>query len=823
MEAGAFAGSGEQTDADEGHSDMDTSEDAPEQAALSSQKGNSSKVETHVQDAPSVVTARTPVVLLRRCDSASHSAESLTKVQSDVPKTMTRGPGSTSASTEAPQPEPQGTSLTSKHTPHVAGSAKATSPETGHAASKSRTACPKAGCEASNTRSRSLENTRNRTPVADTASNSPDTPRTGIKDIHTRSSGSLAPAEEKVNDKYPICDGIAFKDGHITKYKSFSEYRCSKCDKTFVTKQHINRHIKNPRCDVDEEFIRSRKPNPVAKVKPAESDEDWTPGSELATTSKCGSVSSDDGGDSDKEGVRAGMKPRKRKQKRYRTNREFTIEDFWAGKFQIPNGSYCNSRYFTHYTCQKCMTVMVKRADFLEHCRTAHPEGTESKTSSGDGTVRQVVDPKSVEILTKIKERYLHCCPHCNRIFANGEQLKMHVRSHDYIVDGKGIHTCKICGETFEKLVYLLSHRSIRKEKQNCSECGLRFTSKCQIQGHMKAHREEKRNACQSCGESLIGFSKKEVREHMKAHKESSPLSLCPNCGKGFASKAKLDAHMLVHSEERPFSCGACNRTFKRKMCLKIHEVLHGEKTLQCDCCGEKFFYRTALASHKRKHLGIYFRCNECGKRLRSKNNLRHHIRTVHRKIKPFPCSFCLLSFSTPDGLKNHLPTHTGEKAFQCPHCSAKFAKRDYLRKHVRTHTGEKPYKCEDCGLSFACLSSLKYHRKKHHSDKTYPCTLCSMVFSLQSSLDYHRQLLHADDFPLESNGTGSWVVGSDRETGERSATESSSCVTRVEMDGSRLDLEDNQAAATLGCMSDADPELGQLDLSGVDQILNRS
>ena len=862
VEADTFACDGDQTDVDEGPSDVEMRKDISEsdQATLSN-KG--CKAEMPLKGTLSTIANRTPVVKLRRCDSPPTGMERLTEVESVPKKTQAtvKGTGFSSVNTKK---LPQETCLVSSHsstgTPQIGNSTRSTKaastetgctanklravrPETSFAANKPRAVCPETSCVASIQRAVSPETsvTANKlravcpetgcaanklrtahpetgcaavktslSPEAAPASDIPGAPEADVRVIRTRSRGPLPPPEEKVKDKYPVCDGTAFKDGNIPKYKAYSEYRCSKCDKTFLSKQRINRHMKSPRCDIDEDLFRSRK-NPCPRTKPvsAESDEDWTPSSALATKRIRDSSDSD-------EDIRSGCSKTRRKQKRYRTQKEFTIEEFMAGKIQIPIGYYAQNRscrYYSHYTCKNCSKVFVKIVEFREHCSTAHPKG---KSPSGDGTVHQGPDPESLEILRKIKERYLFCCPHCNRVFTNREQHKMHVWSHGYIVDSKGTHICKVCGDTFQKLVYLLHHSRIPKGKQICTECGLVFTSKCQIQRHMKAHEEARKSVCQSCGKSLIGFTKKEIKAHMKTHcMEQKPLSLCPKCGKGFSSKYALDAHMFCHSDERPFACAVCHMVFKRRKSLQNHTVKHREKTLQCDRCGQKFFYKSSLNSHKQKHLGICYRCMECGKRLSRKSSLRQHIQSVHRKIKRHPCSFCELAFYWKDSLKVHLRTHTGEKPFQCTLCPAKFVKKKYLRKHVRIHTGEKPYACDDCSQSFACLSSLKFHRKKHHSNKTYPCSLCSVVFPLQSGLDRHKQVMHGDYFPPRRDSKDLSVVGSIKEVPERNATAMSGFVAQMEMDGNPLNLVDVQAAVTMGqrpFMSGADPELGQCD-----------
>ena len=57
-----------------------------------------------------------------------------------------------------------------------------------------------------------------------------------------------------------------------------------------------------------------------------------------------------------------------------------------------------------------------------------------------------------------------------------------------------------------------------------------------------------------------------------------------------FKIKGYLDAHMMTHSNERPFSCKLCNYKCKTDKVLKQHQNIHtGIKPYECNVCGKKF------------------------------------------------------------------------------------------------------------------------------------------------------------------------------------------------------------------------------------------
>merc|ERR1719266_3202404 len=55
------------------------------------------------------------------------------------------------------------------------------------------------------------------------------------------------------------------------------------------------------------------------------------------------------------------------------------------------------------------------------------------------------------------------------------------------------------------------------------------------------------------------------------------------------------------------------------------------------------------------------------------------------------------------------------EKRFACPHCDKVFKSKDGIKKHMPVHTGEKNYVCKHCGKAFGDPSSRNQHEKFQH------------------------------------------------------------------------------------------------------------
>ncbi|XP_063974937.1 zinc finger protein 467-like isoform X3 [Diachasmimorpha longicaudata] len=83
------------------------------------------------------------------------------------------------------------------------------------------------------------------------------------------------------------------------------------------------------------------------------------------------------------------------------------------------------------------------------------------------------------------------------------------------------------------------------------------------------------------------------------------------------------------------------------------------------------------------------FACPFCGKCVRSKENLKLHVRK-HTGERPFVCLFCARAFGGKSDLTRHLRIHTGERPYHCEMCGKCFARADYLSKHLTTHIHQR-------------------------------------------------------------------------------------------------------------------------------------
>jgi hypothetical protein len=76
--------------------------------------------------------------------------------------------------------------------------------------------------------------------------------------------------------------------------------------------------------------------------------------------------------------------------------------------------------------------------------------------------------------------------------------------------------------------------------------------------------------------------------------------------------------------------------------------------------------------------------CTECGRLFTRMDNLRTHIKKVHRKEYPISCSICGKGFGRLVNFKGHLSMkHNMPKEYKCHMCQKEFEYKDKFKKHM--------------------------------------------------------------------------------------------------------------------------------------------
>ena len=127
----------------------------------------------------------------------------------------------------------------------------------------------------------------------------------------------------------------------------------------------------------------------------------------------------------------------------------------------------------------------------------------------------------------------------------------------------------------------------------------------------------------------------------MVADKRKKKKHECHLCEKSYTSKHNLDLHMRTqHSNKRPYKCNDCEKNFKDPTVFKRHRELHelnGERNFECNICKSKFITKSRLSTHIRfKHKDKLYSCPKCGNKVKGKITLDRHIR---KHFDSYKCS----------------------------------------------------------------------------------------------------------------------------------------------------------------------------------------
>ncbi|XP_066924506.1 uncharacterized protein [Clytia hemisphaerica] len=133
---------------------------------------------------------------------------------------------------------------------------------------------------------------------------------------------------------------------------------------------------------------------------------------------------------------------------------------------------------------------------------------------------------------------------------------------------------------------------------------------------------------------------------------------VCPYCKFTFTTKRDMNRHLRSHTGEKPFHCEVCSKYFARKDFLTKHKLTHtGEKPYSCEQCNKRFSQRSNLnkhlLTHTKEHKHI---CKICQRGFHQMINLHRHEQIHCNVSKQFQCVWCTkMAYQGPDCFKTFL------------------------------------------------------------------------------------------------------------------------------------------------------------------------
>ncbi len=328
------------------------------------------------------------------------------------------------------------------------------------------------------------------------------------------------------------------------------------------------------------------------------------------------------------------------------------------------------------------------------------------------------------------------------------------------MISGVKKYKCTVCDDRFATAGTLRFHlkgkHSDGKEIYKCTICSKSYVQKSYLKIHLNSHSKQRIFKCIICSKEFL--KKEYLKFHCAAkHTKSRPFK-CHICPSSFIVKRKLTEHIKhSHKKRVRYKCTICEKTFSYKCNLKSHVRSHtGGKMHKCPHCPLVADCKKDLARHLKLHIANgKYKCTECSASFNGHPNLRHHLRSLHKK-EPEPlvpliykCHQCPREYKTKAGFDRHLLTHSQIKAVKCDKCVARFHSKGHMIRHRIVHqNGTGEFVCTICNADFYQHGLLSNHTRKWHgldtsykSQTNYKCQYCIPQFKDRYQMIEHQKV----------------------------------------------------------------------------------
>ncbi|XP_075950169.1 histone-lysine N-methyltransferase PRDM9-like [Anarhichas minor] len=278
-----------------------------------------------------------------------------------------------------------------------------------------------------------------------------------------------------------------------------------------------------------------------------------------------------------------------------------------------------------------------------------------------------------------------------------------------------------------------------------CSHCQLSFTTESFLQRHTECFHMQPEGGGTTDADSALAAASLVVFSV-----DPVGLKTCGDCGKTFKQIPHLRRHKLcVHSNNRPYCCSQCRRSFTQASGLIRHQLIHRKRALIKDAnivpdpdkilseTNENLTLRSELFTSADPDVAEETKgvsesenvqeamdvtetentpageaetsqcsCSDCGKSFTNEATLRKHKATVHERLRPYVCTVCQKCFGQYNDLTRHLRRHQ------------KQSKRGKKVNEAPEESTTMPFSCAECALTFSSVDALQQHITEHHSEE---------------------------------------------------------------------------------------------------------
>ena len=161
-------------------------------------------------------------------------------------------------------------------------------------------------------------------------------------------------------------------------------------------------------------------------------------------------------------------------------------------------------------------------------------------------------------------------------------------------------HRCLVCDKSKNSKKELNDHHRKEHSSVTCPTCGKEFATADSYQRHCYIHRTPAQHKCNIC-DKILPFDS-DLQRHMKSHTEGTRWYCShPPCNRNFKRKADLDLHEVIHTGV-PQKCTwpGCKYSNLDPRNVKRHQKSHTQKpSVHCTKCDRMFVFYMQMKRHR--------------------------------------------------------------------------------------------------------------------------------------------------------------------------------------------------------------------------------
>ncbi|CAG9574921.1 unnamed protein product [Danaus chrysippus] len=336
--------------------------------------------------------------------------------------------------------------------------------------------------------------------------------------------------------------------------------------------------------------------------------------------------------------------------------------------------------HYQKYTCDVCGRSYLTYEALKYHIRCSHSGNYVCRKCWTDFPTLE----KKREHVKNSKACWGFICLSCGERFKSWESKQRHLV--DVHGAPKKMFTCPDCEETFDSRKHFYNHFKLNHSDETfvCSCCGLKFTTKSQLEEHRSCHTGEKpyRNTL-------------EIRGRRENESEKKKIVLV------YQTPQRRNAELILrHSTAYPFKtrfsqilCAYCHDEYNTLSSLRYH-MKNEHKTSDF----KNVFYRTKDNLIKVDITNL--KCNICNESIQDIDTLMGHLSREHNKPVKFNSRFGVLPY------KQNVSDH-----WVCVYCQRTYIEFVQFKRHIASHFMN--FSCDKCGTTFISDHALRDHRRQ--------------------------------------------------------------------------------------------------------------